>query len=255
VRNVENSYHPNHYTLKNSLTLRLSGWWNKLELELQPAFGIHNERLEYERGDKRFEPQRNRPYASLHTYLKYKFTKQNYIQFTYGGTTRRPYLMLLLPVTYTGNPMEEVVNNPGLKTGWDNRFDLRAYRFNTKRGDSYNGYLNDDRYYEMELLNDFYASTEPIELLNHVFYGRDDDTCTTDANGNESYGEFNPNREYFYYNGYGNLVSSNYKDYSAHLDKYVIESMLDYREHIDTIDDNDDLNKLFDELEQIIMEE
>ena len=141
VRNVENSYHSDHYTLKNSLTLRLSGWWNKLELELLPALGIRNERLEYERGDKRFEPQRNRPYASLDTYLKYKFTKQNYIQFTYGGGTRRPDLMQLLPIIDTGNPMQEVVNNPGLKTGWDNHFSLRAYRFNTKRGDSYNGYL------------------------------------------------------------------------------------------------------------------
>lgn len=116
--------------------------------------------------------------------------------------------------------------------------------------DNYNGYLNDDRYYEMEMLNDFYASTEPIELLNRAFFGHDDDTWTTDASGNKIYGEFNPNREYFYYNGYGNLISSNYKDYSAHLDKYVIESMLEHRNYIDTIDDDNTLSTLFDELEK-----
>lgn len=121
--------------------------------------------------------------------------------------------------------------------------------------DNYNGYLNDCRYYEMEMLNDFYNGTEPIDVLYRAFYGHDDDTWTTDASGNKTYGEFNPNREYFYYNGYGNLVSSNYKDYSTYLDKYVIESMLEYRNYIDTIDDDNTLSTLFDELEQIIAEE
>ena len=116
--------------------------------------------------------------------------------------------------------------------------------------DSYNGYLGDDRYYEMEMLNEFYRGTDPLELLERVYYGRDDDTWTTDASGNKTYGEFNPNREYFYYNGYGNLVSSDYKDYSAHLDHYAIEAMSENRYYIDTIDDNDELSALFDELEE-----
>jgi hypothetical protein len=117
--------------------------------------------------------------------------------------------------------------------------------------DAYNGYLNDDRYYEMEMLNEFYSSTNPIELLQRAYFGRDDDTWTTDAAGNKTYGEFNPNRDYFYYNGYGNLISSDYKDYSAHLDEYAIESMLDNRYYINTIDDNDELTVLFDELEEV----
>jgi hypothetical protein len=115
--------------------------------------------------------------------------------------------------------------------------------------DSYNGYLNDDRYYSMEELNEFYSGTDPIELLQRAYYGRDDDTWTTDSHGDKTYGEFNPNREYFYYNGYGNLVSSDYKDYSAHLDHYAIESMSENRAYIDTIEDNDELGALFDELE------
>lgn len=116
--------------------------------------------------------------------------------------------------------------------------------------DSYNGYLGDDRYYEMELLDEFYNGTDPLELLRRAYYGRDDDTWTTDSSGNKIYGEFNPNRDYFYYNGYGNLVSSDYKDYTAHLDEYAVEAMSENRSYIDAIDSNPDLAKLFDELEK-----
>lgn len=115
--------------------------------------------------------------------------------------------------------------------------------------DSYNGYLGDDRYYEMDMLSEFYSGTDPIELLNRAFYGHDDNYYTTDANGNKVYSEFNPNREYFYFNGYGNLVSSNYKDYSAHLDDYAIDAMLENRSDIYEIDNNEELSELFDELE------
>ena len=121
--------------------------------------------------------------------------------------------------------------------------------------DSYNGYLNDDRYYEMEMFNEFYSGTEPIEILYRVYYGYDADTWTTDSSGNKTYGEFNPNREYFTYNGYGNLVSANYKDYSTHLDEYAIESMSENRRYIDTIESDEELAALFDELEQDESEE
>lgn len=116
--------------------------------------------------------------------------------------------------------------------------------------DGYNGFLGDNRYYPMEELNELYRDTEPLEMLYRVFYGRDDDTWTTDAHGEKSYGEFNPNRDYFYYNGYGNLVSSNYKDYSAYLDHYAIEDMSNNRRWIDSIEDDEELSTLFDELEE-----
>lgn len=116
--------------------------------------------------------------------------------------------------------------------------------------DSYNGYLGDNRYYDMEMLNEFYIGVEPTEILARAFYGRDDDTYTTDASGNKIYGEFNPNRDYFYYNGYGNLVSSDYKDYSVYLDDNTIQEMSDCRNDIYCIDDDCDIAELFDELEQ-----
>ena len=118
--------------------------------------------------------------------------------------------------------------------------------------DSYNGYLGDDRYYEMELLDDFYCDTNPTEILTRAFYGHDDETYELDEDGTKNFGRstFNPNREYFYFNGYGNLVSSDYKDYSCHLDEYAIESMLDNRSHVDSIESDFTLSLLFDELEE-----
>lgn len=121
--------------------------------------------------------------------------------------------------------------------------------------DSYNGYLNDDRYYEMEMLDEFYHGTEPLEILRRAYFGRDNDTWTTDSSGNKIHGEFNPNRDYFTYNGYGNLVSTDYKDYSAYLNEYAIEDMSENRSYIDTIESDDDLAALFDELEQNESEE
>ena len=121
--------------------------------------------------------------------------------------------------------------------------------------DGYNGYLSDNRYYSMDELDEFYRDSDPLEILRRAYYGRDDDTWTTDSNGNKTYGEFNPNRDYFYYNGYGNLVSSDYKDYSAHLDHYAIEAMSENRSYIDSIDNDEELTALFDELEAAAEEE
>lgn len=115
--------------------------------------------------------------------------------------------------------------------------------------DSYNGYLGDDRYYPMDELDEFYHGSDPLEILRRAYYGHDDDAWHTDASGNKIYGEFNPNREYFYFNGYGNLVSSDYKDYTDKLDTYAIEDMSENRHWIDSIEDDEELTALFDELE------
>jgi hypothetical protein len=108
-------------------------------------------------------------------------------------------------------------------------FEQDEQLFNTaiEELDSYNGYLGDNRYYSMDELNEFYRDSEPLELLQRAYFGRDNDTWTTDSSGNKTYGEFNPNREYFTYNGYGNLVSSDYKDYSYLLDEYFIDALIE----------------------------
>ena len=116
--------------------------------------------------------------------------------------------------------------------------------------DSYNGYLCDDRYYSMDELGELYADTNPIELLQRAFYGHDAETWHTDSHGNKEYGAFNPNREYFTFNGYGNLVSADYKDYSGHLAVYAIESMSENRSYIDSIEEDEELSAMFDALEE-----
>jgi hypothetical protein len=97
--------------------------------------------------------------------------------------------------------------------------------------DGWNGYLNDNRYYSMDELNEFFCNVEPLEMLSRAFYGYDE-CYHVDSSGNKIYSEFNPNREYFSFNGYGNLVSSDYKDYSYLLDDYFIEALIDNKDNL-----------------------
>lgn len=114
--------------------------------------------------------------------------------------------------------------------------------------DSYNGYLGDDRYYDMEELDEFYSGTEATEILRRAFYGYDSETWTTDANGNKEYGAFNPNRNYFYYNGYGNLVSADYKDYSYKLDEWFVDAIIDNAGQLYEIPD--EVQEIIDSIEE-----
>ena len=118
-----------------------------------------------------------------------------------------------------------------------NYFQENEEEFNTliEELDSYNGYLGDDRYYNMEDLDEFYSGVEASEVLTRAFYGHDAETWTTDSHGEKEYGAFNPNRDYFYYNGYGNLVSADYKDYSDNLDEWFVNQIIDNAAQLDEI--------------------
>lgn len=104
----------------------------------------------------------------------------------------------------------------------------------------------------MENLTD-YIDTSDLwhSLIYRMFYGRDDDCFITNSQGEKEYSQFNPNREYYYYNGYGNLVSSDDKDYSDYLDDYFIDNLLENRSHL-YIDA--DIEALLDELAQCELE-
>lgn len=117
--------------------------------------------------------------------------------------------------------------------------------------DSYSGYLGDNRYYQMDEINELYSGTDPTELLCRAFYGHDEETYTINADGDKEYGEFNPNRNYFRLNGYGNFVSCDYPDYSDMLGRDLVDELQSYRYEVDAIDDNADLARLFDELDAI----
>lgn len=114
--------------------------------------------------------------------------------------------------------------------------------------DNYNGYLGDDRYYDMEELDELYSGVNASEVLTRAFYGHDDETFELDSEGNKDFSRstFNPNRNYFYYNGYGNLVSSDFKDYSYRLDEYFIKDMIDNQCYLDI---PYDLQELIDKYE------
>lgn len=110
--------------------------------------------------------------------------------------------------------------------------------------DGYNGYLGDDRYYDMELLPELLYGEDIFYILNRAYFGEDADSW-------DEFSSFNPNREFFKFNGYGNLVSTNYKDYSVFLDEYFIEELKNNRDSIYAIDDNPKLKVLFDYLENL----
>lgn len=133
-----------------------------------------------------------------------------------------------------------------------NYFDKNEEVFNQaiEQLDWYNGYLGDDKYYDMYLLDELYHDSDPMELLYRAYYGHDEDWYTTDKYGNKHYGEFNPNRNYFKYNGYGNLVSTNYIDYSDYNDEYAVHAMLDNINYIDIIDETPELLELFEQLQE-----
>lgn len=112
--------------------------------------------------------------------------------------------------------------------------------------DSYNGYLGDDRYYNMEELDEMLYGLTPSEVLARTYYGGDDDT--KDRNGIR--GEFNPNRAYFYYNGYGNLCSTDYKDnYNYYLDDNFIDTVIENAGNLYNIPE--EVQELLDELEEV----
>lgn len=71
--------------------------------------------------------------------------------------------------------------------------------------DSYNGYLGDDRYYFMEEIDELLSDYNVTDILYRVLCGYNQDEYTTDGYGEKHYGSFNPNCDYFKFNGYGNL--------------------------------------------------
>ena len=101
--------------------------------------------------------------------------------------------------------------------------------------DSYTGCIDyDDRYETMDFINEVYRN-DPLEALTRAFYGGDADDTIIDMRGDEHRAPFNPNRDYYYYNAYGNLMSTDYKDYSNYLDDWVIKEMYDHHNDLDSL--------------------
>ena len=98
--------------------------------------------------------------------------------------------------------------------------------------DSWNGILGDRRAEQMDYLDEIYQGKEATEILRRAYFGHDDDSWH-EENGERVYGEFNPNRDYFYFNGYGNLVSTDELDYSDFLDEDFVQGIINNECHLD----------------------
>ena len=90
--------------------------------------------------------------------------------------------------------------------------------------DDWTGCLYDDKIYPMDDLNELFSNEKPDEIIRRAFYGYDEPRTK-----DEQREPFNPNREYFYFNGYGNLVSINQRDYTDYLDIAFIQDIIDNR--------------------------
>ena len=112
--------------------------------------------------------------------------------------------------------------------------------------DSWNGCLDERRLEPMDELDVIYQGKEATEILRRAYFGHDDDTWH-DENGEKVYGEFNPNRDYFYFNGYGNLVSTDERDYSDFLDEDFVQDIIDNECHLDLSDGAQDIIDNYDE--------
>ena len=97
---------------------------------------------------------------------------------------------------------EQAINN--IITIIKNSDDDDLFYINNHYQDEVNG---DNLIYPMDDFDDFMSSLTPLELSCRIFYG-----------------EFNPNHKYFWFNGYGNLCSSDYaSDFPYIFEKEIAE--------------------------------
>lgn len=119
--------------------------------------------------------------------------------------------------------------------------------------DDWCGYLGDDRYYPMAEFENLLYGTNLMDLANMMFFGHDADSYTIESSGKKTYKSFNPNREYFRWDGYGNLISTDYKDYIGLLDRWFVKEVVKYRSRLWITDDK--LNSLLDMCEEEVANE
>lgn len=94
----------------------------------------------------------------------------------------------------------------------------------------------DDRVEYMESLPEMFGD-DIFNILNRFYFGYDYPDEKSSAN---------PNRDYFYFNGYGNIVST---DYPTHSDIMDIDEMAEYIAENDNAFYNDDIQEIIDEYE------
>lgn len=103
----------------------------------------------------------------------------------------------------------------------------------------------DDRIYYMEELDEIMNAQDVTYILNRAFFGNDQ------FNDNSG---FNPNRDFFTFNGYGNLVSLECIGWNEYANEFMYsgfdeDAIIDYI--IDNMDslENDEINTILEDYE------
>ena len=91
--------------------------------------------------------------------------------------------------------------------------------------DDWNGCLYEDKIFSMDELDEVLQNINPSDILRMALFGHD-----------ESHGliksSFNLNRDYFHYNGFGNLISTDERDYSDYLNDCFIQEIIENKSHL-----------------------
>lgn len=101
----------------------------------------------------------------------------------------------------------------------------------------------DELWRDMDEFDSVLDGYSPSEIVSMTFHGGD-----ISWEG-EIRGEFNPNAEYFKFNDYGNLVSSDWANYSSYFTKEAVEDLAN--EHWWHLDLPKDLAEMFEELDEL----
>ena len=114
----------------------------------------------------------------------------------------------------------------------------------------YENRMYDDEVFNMDYFDEFYANLDPIEVATRVFFGCDEW---------DEKSSFNPNREWFYLNGYGNPGSLDYVSFNEYANEYncrIIDgdAVADYVCENQNGLDNDELQELVDEFSEQVNE-
>ena len=133
---------------------------------------------------------------------------------------------------------------------------IRTYVENLSKGelvelmqhmDGYDGCFDDCVYYDMDEFDDFMSNYSPMEIAQRIFFGN-----------------FNPNHDFFRFNGYGNLESANWLDVEAEAEDLkddIIDHLVNYYSgdtpwaELDYLVDSDNDALFNDDLEEVDEEE
>lgn len=91
--------------------------------------------------------------------------------------------------------------------------------------DGWNDCLYDDKIFSMDELDEVLQDINPSDILRMALFGHDESQGKIKST-------FNLGRDYFHYNGFGNLVSTDERDYSDYLNDYFIQEIIDNKSHL-----------------------